>query len=132
MDLYIDEAGACASDTPVKTFVFPAIERRICFKDKQYRQVKHLAETSTAWFQGNSPLAASTTVVGVEGTMTGEWQIDYSAIANTGTILIASNDWQNFIQFSSASFLANASGIIQRTIILSSNNQEPVDIDVNV
>ena len=71
--VFIGEAGACATGTPVKTFTYPATEQRICFFSKSYRQVKNLNSDSITWFDGNSPLAASTTVVGVEGNQHQQW-----------------------------------------------------------
>ena len=71
-DIFIEEAGPCAAGTPVKTFSYPGIERRICFQDKSYRQVKHLPATATKWFKNNNNLAG-TSVVGVEGNIFLEW-----------------------------------------------------------
>lgn len=50
MGVYIEEAGACSSSTTDKTFSYPATEIRICFIDKNFRQVKHLPVTATEWF----------------------------------------------------------------------------------
>ena len=72
MGVFIGEGGACAAGTPVKTFVWPVVTR-ICFLDEPFRQVKQLPASSTVWFKGNSGLAASTIVEGIEGNMHMEW-----------------------------------------------------------
>jgi hypothetical protein len=67
--VYIEEdVHTCAPDTPVKTFTYPGTERKICFFNKSFRQVKHLPAISEIWFKGNDNLEGKT-VVGVEGTL---------------------------------------------------------------
>ena len=92
MGVFIGEAGACAANTPVKTFTWPATETRIWFKDECFRQVKQLPASSTIWFKGNTGLAASTTVEGIEGNNHMQWQIDYSALTYS-VMIVASGDW---------------------------------------
>ena len=68
LEMYIDEAGACDTATAVVVFAgnWPAVEQRICYLNKQYRQVKNLPKTATMWHASTDKLAG-TTVEGIEG-----------------------------------------------------------------
>jgi hypothetical protein len=106
VDVFIEESGTCATDTPVKFFSYPENQKRICFMDKPFRQVKHLPAFTTAWFYGNDNLEG-TTVVGTEGTTDAEWAIGFNGITFSN-FLFASGDFKNFV-YTSKSIL-NVSG----------------------
>jgi hypothetical protein len=102
--VYIEESGACATDYPVKFFSYPENQKRICFMDKHFRQVKHLPADSTAWFSGDDNLTGMITV-GNEGTVAAEWAIPFGTLTFTN-FLFASGDFMNFV-YSSKSILTN-------------------------
>jgi hypothetical protein len=93
--VFIEESGTCATDTPVKFFSYPENQKRICFMDKPFRQVKHLPANSTTWFIGNDNLAGMITV-GTEGTNTAEWAIPFGTFTYSN-FLFASGDFMNFV-----------------------------------
>jgi hypothetical protein len=100
--VYIEESGACATDTPVISY---PEQKRICFMDKLFRQVKHLPASSTNWFSDNDNLAGTTTV-GTEGTVAAEWAIPFGTL-NFSNFLFASGDFLNFVYTSKSIITIN-------------------------
>jgi hypothetical protein len=94
--------------------------------DKLFRQVKHLPADSTTWFFGNDNLAGTTTI-GIEGTTTAEWAINFSGMTFSN-FLFASGDFMNFV-YTSKSIL-NVSGIAEYEVLQTSNSQTPSNIEV--
>jgi hypothetical protein len=95
VDVFIEESGACTIDTPVKFFSYPENQKRICFENKSFRQVKHLPADSTAWYIGNDNLAGTITV-GTEGNISAEWAIPFGTFTFSN-FLFASGDFKNFV-----------------------------------
>ena len=128
MGVFIQETGTCAATTPVKTFTWPATERRICLFDKSYRNVKHLPKSSSIWHASTDKLAG-TTVEGTEGTMNAPWQIDYSAMTYS-KFLFATGSMSHFV-LANKSIKDVSGGPATFEILQSSLNELPHNVQIN-
>ena len=120
--VFILESGACAAETPVKTFTWPATERRICFFSTSYRQVKGLPATATTWSSSTDKLAG-TAVYGTEGSILAGWGIDYSTMSHE-TFLFTTLNMQHFL-IASKAILDVTGGPVAFEVIQSSLSQSP-------